>query len=200
MDEKRCFIRPTHREKARAESRSVRLFLTHLHRDYDIKRPVPDFIRQMRRFPLPVLKEAERAFSGPVHRDDIKDRASYFAAITRRCFEREAEQREREQEQQRKVVIEKAESIQSIQKANPDAWLRVALETLALQWIPERNALLFGGAGLGKRNLAAAIAHLAQIHGPQHACDVATGVFAKFKIDDPKDIGPKGLDVLRGHP
>jgi hypothetical protein len=157
----------------------------------------------MRRFPLPVLKEAERAFSGQVHRDDIKDRASYFAAITRRCFERylikrEAEQRERKKEQQRKEDIEKAESIQSIQKANPHAWLREALETLALQWIPERNALLFGGAGLGKKNLANAIARLVQIHGPQHACDVANGVFTKFKIDDPKHIGPKGLDALRG--
>ncbi len=191
------------REKARAELRSIRLFLAHLHRDYDIKRPLSDFIRQMRRFPLPVLKEAERAFAGQVHRDDIKDRASYFAAITRRCFvryliKRQVEQREREQDQQRKADIERAESIQAIQKDNPDAWLRGALETLALQWIPERNTLLFGGAGLGKRNLGDAIARLAQIHGPQHASDVANGVFAKFKIDDPKHIGQKGLNALRG--
>ena len=190
------------REKARAEFRSVRLFLSHLHRDYDIKRPLSDFIRQMRRFPLPVLKDAERAFSRQVHRDDIKDRASYFAAIARRCFERylvkrEAMQREQEQEQQRKRHIEKADAIQSTQEANPAAWLRDALLTLAFQWIPERNTLLFGGAGLGRRNLGDAIARLAEIHGPQLARDVANGVFLKFKIDDPKNIGPNGLDALR---
>jgi hypothetical protein len=191
------------REMARAELCSVRLFLSHLHRDYDIKRPLADFIRQMRRFPLQVLKEAERAFAGQVHRDDIRDRASYFAAITRRCFERyrikrDAAQREREQEQQQKGDIEKAEAIRSFQKANPDAWLREALETLALQWIPERNTLLFGGAGLGKRHLGDAVARLAEIHDAQLARDIANGVFVKFKIDDPKNIGPMGLEALRG--
>jgi hypothetical protein len=191
------------REKARAELRSVRLFLSHLHRDYGIKRHLSDFIRQMRRFPLPVLKEAERAFASQVHRDDIRDRASYFAAIARRCFERylikrEAEQREQQQEQQRKRDIEKAETIQSAQKANPAAWLRDALETLAVQWIPERNTLLFGGAGLGRRHLDDAIARLAEIHGAQLARDVANGVFLKFKIDDPRNIGQRGLNAIRG--
>lgn len=157
----------------------------------------------MRRFPLQVLKEAACAFAGQVHRNDIRDRASYFAAIAGRCLERyrvkrEAERREKEQELQSQRDVEKAQAIQTAQEANPSAWLRDALDYLAVQWIPERKALLFGGAGLGKRHLCDAVESLAEIHGPQFARDVANGVFSKFKIDDPTNIGPKGLDALRG--
>jgi hypothetical protein len=190
------------RENARAENRSVRLFLTHLHSDYDIKRTLTVFIRKMRRFPLQVLKEAERAFAAQVHRNDIKDRASYFAAITRRCYERyltkrEKEKRQQTQEQQQKHDLELAESIYASHRDNPDEWLRDALDALAAQWIPERNTLLFGGAGLGKRNLIDAIACLADIHNAQIAQDVAIGVFQKFEIDDPKSIGTNGLCAIR---
>jgi hypothetical protein len=156
----------------------------------------------MRRFPLQVLKEAERAFAAQVHRNDIKDRASYFAAITRRCYERyltkrEKEKRQQTQEQQQKHDLELAESIYASHRDNPDEWLRDALDALAAQWIPERNTLLFGGAGLGKRNLIDAIACLADIHNAQIAQDVAIGVFQKFEIDDPKSIGTNGLCAIR---
>jgi hypothetical protein len=190
------------RENARAENRSVRLFLAQLHRDYDIKRPQPLFIRQMRRFPLPVLKEAERAFAGQVHRDDIRDRASYFAAIARRCNERyrakrNAERREEDKERQWQRDLEKTETIQSTQHANPHVWLTDALNMLSFQWIPENNALLFGGAGLGKKHLVDAIARLDEIHGNRAAHDIATALFSKFVKDDPKNIGTEGLAAIR---
>jgi hypothetical protein len=190
------------RENARAENRSVRLFLTQLHSDYDINRPQAVFIKQMRRFPLPVLKEAERAFAGQVHRNDIKERASYFAAIARRCNERyqtkrQAEQRQKDQERQQEHHQEKTDAIRAMWLANPAVWLRDALETLAAQWIPERNALLCGGAGIGKRQLIDAIARLSDIHGLHIARDIATGVFRKFTNDDPKNIGPNGIDAIR---
>ena len=190
------------RETARAEYRSVRLFLTHIHRDYDIKRPQSVFIGQMRRFPLTVLKEAERAFAGQVHRDDIKDRASYFAAIARRCNERhlskrESERRQRDEEREMEQQIKDAENTHSRWQADPAAWLRDALDMLAAQWLPEQCALLFGGAGLGKRHLADAIARLAEIHGPIAARDIATGAFMKFEKNDPRNIGPKGIYALQ---
>ena len=75
------------RQNAISEDRSIRLLLANIHSDYDIKKPSGDFIRQMRRFGLPVLKEAEKRFATQVHRDDIRDRASYFAAIARRVSE-----------------------------------------------------------------------------------------------------------------
>jgi len=190
------------REKARAENRSVRLLLTHIHRDYDIKRPLSVFIKQMRRFPLPVLKEAERAFSRQVHRDDIRDRASYFAAIARRQNEffftkLESERRTREKDQRREIDLKNAEDNHAAWQTNPDAWLQDALTALAAQWIPERNSLLFGGAGIGRKWLNDAIAHLIRVHGSDTAVDIANGVFTKFRTDDPRRIGPKGIDALR---
>ena len=190
------------RENARAENRSVRLFLTQLHQDYDINRPCTVFIKQMRRFPLAVLKEAERALAGQVHRTDIRDRASYFAAIVRKCNERywtkrAVEQIQKDQQQQQDRHREETETLRSRWRANPTVWLRDALELLALQWIPERNELLFGGAGLGRRHLIDAVARLSEIHGHLVARDIANGVFLKFKTDDPKNIGPYGLDELR---
>jgi len=190
------------REMARAERRSVRLFLTQLHRDYDIKRPLSVFIRQMRRFPLPVLKDAERAFAGQVHRDDIKDRASYFAAIARRYNDLyltrlESERMERDRQRQWERDLETAELTRASWRANPSAWLRVALETLSAQWIPEQNTLLCGGAGIGKGFLRDAVARLAELHGPKAARNIAAGAFWKFATDDPKHIGKQGQDALR---
>lgn len=190
------------RENARAENRSVRLLLTHIHRDYDIKRPLSVFIKQMRRFPLPVLKETERAFAGQVHRDDIRDRASYFAAIARRQNEifftkLELERRTREKDQRREIDLKNAENNQAAWQANPAAWLRDALTALATQWIPERNSLLFGGAGIGRKWLNDAIANLAQVHGFDAASDIANGVFMKFATDDPRHIASQGIDALR---
>jgi len=189
------------REKARAENRSVRLLLTHIHRDYDIKRQLSVFIKQMKRFPLPVLKEAERAFSGQVHRDDIRDRASYFAAIARRKNEifftkLESERRTREKDQRREIDLKNAENNQAAWQANPAAWLQDALTALAIQWIPDRNSLLCGGAGIGRKWLNDAIAHLVQVHGTGPASDIANGVFMKFGTDDPRHIGPQGLGAL----
>jgi hypothetical protein len=66
-----------HRERSRAEDRSRRLLLESIHDAYDIKRPKTRFVRSLRRFPLKVLQRAERAFRSQVHRDDIRDRASY---------------------------------------------------------------------------------------------------------------------------
>jgi hypothetical protein len=190
------------RQKARAESRSARLFLTHLHCDYDIKRPLSDFIRQMRRFPLPVLLDAERAFSGQVHRDDIRDRASYFAAITRRGNERyqvklEKQRREMAQNQKREQHLRCVDAIQALRDSNPAVGLEDALNLLAAQWIPENNALLFGGAGLGRKHLVDAIKSLIESHGHQAATDITNGVFRRFEINDPKNIGHNGRMAIR---
>jgi hypothetical protein len=75
------------RERARAEDRSVKLWLQDVHKLYDIQRPLTAFVAALRRFPLVVLHEAERALRTQVHRDDIRDRASYFAALCRRSME-----------------------------------------------------------------------------------------------------------------
>lgn len=189
------------REKARAENRSSRLLLTHIHSDYGIARPLPLFLKQMRRFPLPVLKNAERAFAGQVHRCDIRDRASYFAAIARRCNEEhlralQIQRRKDEEERRFHREIEDTNAARAVWRADPASWLNDALTTLSTQWIPERGTLLFGGAGLGKRWLMESIDRLIELNG-QGALDIANGTFSNFEKNDPKQIGLQGLDTLR---
>lgn len=190
------------RDNARADYRSARLLLEHIHRDYDIKRPLPLFLKQMRRFPLPVLKQTERAFAGQVHRDDIKDRASYFAAIARRCNEEhrrklEIARRAREEDRRLRREIQNVHAARNARLADPAAWLSEALCMLAAQWIPQSGALLLAGAGLGKRSLLDALDRLVEMNGHFDAQDIAQGVFANFETADPCGIGSQGLQAVR---
>jgi transposase InsO family protein len=190
------------RQRARAESRSVRLLLTHIHGDYKINRPLATFIKQMRRFPLNVLKEAERAFSSQVHRDDLRDRASYFAAVARRCNEAylrktEIEQRKREENQESAQHIQNTTAIHKARLAEPVAWIVEALNAIAIQWIPERGALLFNGAGLGKGHLINAIDRLLELNGPTSTADIAFGILAQFEKNESGRLSPQCLQSIR---
>ena len=189
------------REKARAETRSVRLLLTAIHRDYNIKLPLAAFIRAMRRFPLPVLKEAERAFSMQVHRDDIHDRAAYFAAIARRCNEPHqqrlaGQRRQKDEDERRDRDRRKVDDMYSAWQADPATWLNDALGTLAKQWNPDRGQLLFDGAGIGKRWLIDSIDRLVELNGQTAAADIARGVLSRFESADPNHIGSAGLRTI----
>jgi len=189
------------RKKAIAEDRSIRLLLINIHRDYDIKKPLPHFIRQMRRFALPVLKEAEKGFRSQVHRDDIRDRASYFAAIARSCNEEqrrrlEIEQRQKEQDRQQEHNRCKVDDTNALWRTNPTVWIWDALKALAQQWSPERKGLLLGGAGLGRGWLSSALDRLFELNGPA-AEDIALGVFRNFEMADPEHIGSEGMRKIK---
>lgn len=189
------------REKSRAEASSARLLLTAIHRDYNITQPLDAFIRSMRRFPLPVLKDAERAFSSQVHRDDIRDRAAYFAAIVRRCnepYQRRlaAIRRQKEQEERQREHDQKLEATYAAWHADPAAWLYDALDTLATQWFPERKELLFRGTGLGKKWLCDAVGRLNDLHAPTAAADIARGILAQFQNNNPRNLSRDGLNAI----
>jgi len=190
------------REKARAETRSARLLLTGIHRDFCIDRPLAEFIRSMRRFPLPVLREAAQAFSRQAHRDDIHNRAAYFAAIVRSYNDsyqqRLAAQRKQKGEDDRHDRnTQKVQSMYSAWHADPAAWLADALDALAKQLIPDTGRLLFGGVGLGRRWLIDSIDLLIQMNGHIAASDIANGVFAKFAATDSIAIDKQGLNSVR---
>jgi transposase InsO family protein len=190
------------RNNARAEERSSRLFLSNLHRDYEIQRPLSVFIRQMRRFPLAVLKKAERDFSSQVHRDDIRDRASYFAAIARKWndeYWRQVEKERRQKKEENRINSEsrRVEAQHAAWFAEPAAWLNDALHALADQWIPEPGVMLCGGAGLGRKWLIDAIDRIIELNGHTAAVDIAQGIFKNFESADPRAIGSRGLCALR---
>lgn len=189
------------RERSRADDRSARLLLEHIHAAYEIDGQKQVFVRRLRRFALPVLREAERAFGRQAHRDDIKKRASYFAAIVRACNDefvkqcakkRAAEQtRERMREEQRRAEQQVAEH-----RKNPTAWLHGALEILAAQWQPDKRMLLFGGVG-GRAPLRGALRRLLELHPLADASAIALGALFAFEQTWRDRIGADGVQAVR---
>jgi transposase InsO family protein len=189
------------REKARAEARSHRLLLAAIHRDYNIQQPKNAFIRAMGRFPLNVLKQAEQDFSMQVHRDDIRDRAAYFAAIVRRLNQPHllrlaADRIQREQDRQRDIKDQQVQAMHKNWRDQPQSWLYDAMMTLARQWNPVQRQLLFGGTGPAKQWLCDAIDTLIEQHGPTAAIDIAKGTFRQLEKQVSENIGPAGCQAL----
>jgi len=189
------------REQAHAEDRSKRLLLEHIHQAYGVNRSCEQFVRTLRRFPLPVLQQAERRFLSQVHRGDLHDRASYFAAIVRRCHDAfRAEQarrdRQREKDQQLDRDIAEVRERRAAHRADPCAWLRDALDILAHHWHPQRQQLLFAGIGPGRIGVRDSIARLVEINGPQAATDIATAVLSDFCSARAAQLGPAGATAI----
>lgn len=188
------------RERSRADDRSARLLLEHIHAAYEIEGQKQVFVRRLRRFALPVLRAAERAFGRQAHRDDIKKRASYFAAIVRACNDdfikqcakmRAAEQtRERIREEQRRAEQRVAEH-----RENPMAWLHDALEILAAQWQPDKCMLLFGGVG-GRVPLRSALRRLLELHPLADVSAIALGALFVFEQTWRDRIGADGVHAV----
>jgi hypothetical protein len=189
------------REQAHAEDRSARLLLEYIHQAYGLNRSCEQFVRTLRRFPLPVLQQAERQFLNHVHRGDLRDRASYFAAIVRRChdaFRAEQARRDRQHETDRQRARDLAEiqARRAAHHADPCAGLHAALDILAQQWSPTRQHLLFGGIGPGRLGVRDSLARLAEINGRQAATDIATAVLRDFCAARAAHLGPAGCAAI----
>jgi len=207
-DEQRCQISIEQLEKAsllsrdnaRAEDRSVRLTLERIHEAYNINGPRQNFIRQLRRYPLNVLHETEKAFGSQVHRDDIRDRKSYFCAIVRRKFdEHKREQQRIAFERKRQQKFEQQQREYSIQQKrwhqDPARWLRDALDALTCHWLVHKKKLLFGGTGIGLVWIREALQRIVKIHGTA-AHNIATGVFNDFRNAQLDHLGIEGIQAI----
>jgi hypothetical protein len=188
------------RERARADDRSRRLLLTHIHEIYQLKSTVRSFVNSFSKYPLDVLRDAERAFRAQVHRDDIRDRSSYFAALVRRFHdewrtEQARATRARAQDEQASRQRAHDDAIRSAWYNDPAVWLRDALELLSLQWLPEQGTLLFEGNGLGLGWTRAALGRLVDIFGGAAATDIASGVLHGF-LSAHAELGPKGKSAI----
>jgi hypothetical protein len=189
------------RERARATERSARLLLTHVHELFGISKPLRSFVDSLRRYPLTVLRDAERALSSQVHRADIHDRASYFAAIVRRLHDEHRKTLARAnadaiQDARLRAQISDHEHRIAQWNANPAHWMRDALHALASHWIPARRELLFGGVGLGLKWLTLALARLSEIHGTVAARDIAQALLADFTRAQLDRLGPDGVAAI----
>jgi hypothetical protein len=189
------------RERAHAEDQSARMLLTHIHASYSIGGSVTEFIRAFRRFPLPVLHRAERAFAAQAHRDDIRNRKAYFTKLVRGfADEYRAEQAIKQQgdaalDEQRRQAQQHERQLAHWAK-EPNQHLQQALEALSAQWNPSSQSLRFGGAGLGAAWLKDALNRLVELHGPTAARDMATGTFDAFARKCADFLGPAGIDAI----
>jgi hypothetical protein len=182
------------RERARAEHISVRETLTRIHAAYDINTPLQKFIRAHRRYSPDVIREAEKLFAKQAHRDDIRNRSSYFAALlctvnqpraARRRQMTEQHERERSAERDRQACQNQDMHFRD----NPTAWLRDAFSKLLLFWLPERKDFLFGGIGPARAHLAGALTQLCALYDVPTVRDIANGVLADFGLEAGYDAG-----------
>lgn len=188
------------RDDALAEDRSARLTLERIFDAYSLNGSRQAFVRLLRRYPLPVLHEAEKAFGSQVHRNDIRDRKSYFFAIVRNKFEEHKRDQariraEREQQRQFDRQLRRSDAEQQRWLQEPAGWLGDALNAFACQWLPEKRQILFGGAGVGHAWIRGAITRLVELHGPASA-DIAHGVFNHFRRDQQQQLGAEGLQAI----
>jgi transposase InsO family protein len=189
------------RQRARAEDQSRRLLLAHLHALYGMPGAQQSFVNTFARYPIDVLRDAERAFQSQVHREDIRDRKSYLGAIVRKTHEqhklvvlREA----RHKDDDARLTRERAQwDAQRAAWANdPKSWLRDALHLLAHQWDTSTRSLLFDGEGLGLGWATAALRRILQIHDPSTAGDLIDGTLHAFRLAHLDRLGPDGVDAV----
>jgi len=189
------------RERARATEQSARLLLAHVHELYGLGGSQRSFVDGLRRYPLAVLRDAETAMREQVHRDDIRDRRSYFAAIVRKLHDehvrlRARERREHEEHAARERTRREHEERLAAWHAEPARALRDALDLVAMHWTPATRSLLAGGAGLGLGLARRALARLGELHGVVGATDITRGVFATWRVANVDRLARDGLDAV----
>lgn len=189
------------RERARATDRSARLLLAHVHDLYSLGGAQRSFVDTLRRYPLAVLHDAEKAMRDQVHRDDIRDRRSYFAAIVRKLHDehrrrRVGEDHERDEHALRECDRREHEQRLAAWRVDPDRWLRDALDLVAMQWMPDVSALFADGVGYGLGHAHRAIARLLELHGLVAAADVSRGVLTAWRVTNLDRLGTQGVDAV----
>lgn len=189
------------RERARATDRSARLLLAHVHDLYSLGGAQRSFVDTLRRYPLAVLRDAEKAMRDQVHRDDIRDRRSYFSAIVRKLYDEHRSRRigeghEREEHALRERDRREHEQRLSAWRVDPARWLRDAIELVAMQWLPGVNALFADGVGYGLGQAHCALARLIDLHGLVAAADVTRGALSTWRVASLDRLGAQGADAV----
>lgn len=188
------------REQARADERSSRLILARIHDAYALPGAARTFVDRFRRYSPAVLLEAEKRFASQVHRDDIRDRKSYFAAIVRTVCDEHRRARNRElRDREVHDRIERDERAHDAQLArwreDPAAWLRDALDAFAAEWVPASCSLLLSGTGIGRAWTRAAVQRLVELHA-RAAHDIATAIVSDWSRANLDRLGPDGVAAV----
>lgn len=189
------------RETARVQDQSLRLRLQWIYHSYSFEGTEAQFVRTFRRFPLPAIEQAERAFAGHASRTDITRRTAYFATIVRRLSDEylsRQTQRRRQQlrDHQWKREVERAQAERIARHDDPVGGLRAALDILPEYWDSRRQKLLFDGAGPGRAGARTSIERLAELYGDQVAVDITTVTLRDFASAKVGQIEPAAIDAI----
>lgn len=195
------------REHARADEHSSRLILARIHGAYALPGAARTFVDRFRRYSPAVLLEAEKRFASQVHRDNIRDRKSYFGAIVREVCDEYRRARNRElRDDEVHDRMERDERAHDAQLArwrqDPVSWLRDALDAFASEWTPASSSLLLNGAGIGRAWAQGALRRLVELHASA-AHDIATALLRDWSHANLDRLGPDAiaavLEVMRPH-
>jgi transposase InsO family protein len=190
------------RQDARAEEDSRRLLLSHLHEIYRFELSRGKFLQEYRRYPLPVLKQADKQLRSQLHRADLRSLTRYFGAIVRNEMDAyRASKTRREQFEQRgnaaNIEAEMHANLNRSRLADPVAWLREAITGLISQWQPREEQLLFGGVGAALGWMQQALRRIAIVYGAIALKDIAEGVMNDCARAHFDRLGQPGVDVIR---
>jgi hypothetical protein len=179
-----------------------RLLLAHLHERYRFELSRDKFILEYRRYPLPVLKQAETQLRSQLHRDDIRSLTRYFGAIVRSEMGvfRAAKTRRAHFEQRGNaagIETERHANLRRSRLADPVAWLREAIEGLVSQWQPCEQQLLFGGVGAALGWMQQALRRIAVVHGDCAIADITNGVMNDCAQAHFGRLGQPGVDAIQ---
>lgn len=186
------------RQQARSDDRSSRLILARIHDAYALPGSMKSFVNHFRRYRPAVLLDAEKRFATQAHRDDIRDRSSYFAAIVRRVDEEHRRDRTRQKLEHDERLRRRRDQLRYDEQAahwhaHPLDWLRDALDAVAAQWLPQRRALLFGTRGIGHAWAARAISRIIELHAPTAAADLVAALLRDWSGHNLDRLGPDGV-------
>ena len=190
------------RQEARADEDSRRLLLAHLHEIYQFELPRDKFINGYRRYPLSVLKQAEKQLRSQLHRPDLRTLTRYFGAIVRNemdAFRATKTRRDRFEQRGNAAILdaEKHAIMRRARLADPVAWLHEAIDGLISQWQPREQQLLFGGIGAAFGWMQQALRRIAIVHGNGALSDIANGVMNDCTQSHFRRLGQPGVDAIR---
>lgn len=192
------------RENARAEDRSLRLFLEAMHAEYAMPGSREAFVRAFRRYPLDDLKEAERRFRPHACRCDAKLPDRYFAAVVRDVHEQASVRRAAERRLRREVGEARRAREDAARRAadldeNPALRLHEGLDLLVETWRHDEGRFLADG-GVARAWLRRAIELIAR-RAPAGALDQIEAHVRAWEAARPKlplSICERVRGVLRG--
>jgi hypothetical protein len=149
LDELRAIV-DEQRANARAENRSVRLFLEAVHAEYAMPGSADAFVRAFRRYPLDDLRAAERRFRAYACRCVALVCDRYFAAVVRDVHDQARARRAAEWQATRVTAEARRARRDAAQRAaelhaHPERRLHEGLDLLAQTWQPTERCFLYDG-------------------------------------------------------